>query len=215
MRFGLHTGEAERRGADYFGPTLNLAARLRGQADGGQVFVSAATADLVARHLPAGCELVDLGPHRLRGLARAGADPRAEGPGRSSAPLPAGECPYRGLLAFEPDDRRFFFGREEVVDEILARLAPGRLLAVIGASGSGKSSVLRAGVVGAVLAGEVEGVERARILTPGRRAAARGGRRPARARRRRSVRGALHAVRGPGAPRRLHRRPARAARLRS
>jgi hypothetical protein len=89
-----------------------------------------------------------------------------KGPG-IDAPLPAGEAPYRGLLAFEPDDRRFFFGREEVVDEVLARLAPGRTLAIVGASGSGKSSVLRAGVVGAVLAGEVEGVEGARILTPG------------------------------------------------
>ena len=166
VRFGLHTGEAERRGADYFGPTLNLAARLRGQADGGQIFVSAATAALVARHLPAGCELVDLGPHRLRGLRAPERIHALKGPG-ISAPLPAGESPYRGLLAFEPDDRRFFFGREEVVEEILARLAPGRLLAVIGASGSGKSSVLRAGVVGAALAGEVEGLERARILTPG------------------------------------------------
>ena len=165
VRFGLHTGEAERRGADYFGPTLNVAARLRGQADGGQVFVSAATAALVARHLPAGCELVDLGPHRLRGLGAAERIHALKGPG-ISAPLPAGESPYRGLLAFEPDDRRFFFGREEVVEEILARLAPGRLLAVTGASGSGKSSVLRAGVVGAVLAGEIGGVERARILTP-------------------------------------------------
>src|SRR5215217_3564872 len=58
VRFGLHTGEAERRGADYFGPTLNLAARLRGQADGGELLVSATTARLVADHLPDGCELV-------------------------------------------------------------------------------------------------------------------------------------------------------------
>ena len=166
VRFGLHTGEAERRGADYFGPTVNLAARLRGQADGGQVFVSAATAALVARHLPAGCELVDLGPHRLRGLRAPERIHAVKGPG-ISAPLPAGESPYRGLLAFEPDDRRFFFGREDVVEEILDRLAPGRLLAVIGASGSGKSSVLRAGVVGAALAGEAGGLERARILIPG------------------------------------------------
>jgi WD40 repeat protein/class 3 adenylate cyclase/tRNA A-37 threonylcarbamoyl transferase component Bud32 len=166
VRFGLHTGEAERRGADYFGPTVNLAARLRGQADGGQVFVSAAAAVLVAQHLPADCELVDLGPHRLRGLRAPERIHALKGPG-VSAPLPAGESPYRGLLAFEPDDRRFFFGREDVVDEILARLAPGRLLAVVGASGSGKSSVLRAGVVAAALAGEVDGIESAPILVPG------------------------------------------------
>jgi WD40 repeat protein/class 3 adenylate cyclase/tRNA A-37 threonylcarbamoyl transferase component Bud32 len=166
VRFGLHTGESERRGADYVGPTLNVAARLRGQADGGQVFASATTAALVARNLPAGCELVDLGPARLRGLRAPEPIHALKGPG-ISAPLPAGESPYRGLLAFEPDDRRFFFGRENVAEEILARLAPGRPLGIVGASGSGKSSVLRAGVVGAVLAGEVEGVERARIITPG------------------------------------------------
>ena len=181
------------RSADYFGPTLNVAARLRGQADGGQIFVSAATAALVAEDLPAGCELVDLGPHRLRGLRAPERIHALKGPG-ISAPLPAGESPYRGLLAFEPDDRRFFFGREEVVEEILARLAPGRLLAVIGASGSGKSSVLRAGVVGAVLAGEVEGVERARILTPGAEPRLEVTDDPRRAGRRRPVRGALHAV---------------------
>src|SRR4051794_25020162 len=166
VRFGLHTGEAERRGADYFGPTLNLAARLRGQADGGQIFVSAATAGLVADHLPDACELVDLGPHRLSGLRAPEKIHGLKGPG-IRAPLPAGESPYRGLLSFEPDDRRFFFGREEVVEEILPRLTAGRLLAVVGASGSGKSSVLRAGVAGTVLAGEVEGARRARILTPG------------------------------------------------
>jgi WD40 repeat protein/class 3 adenylate cyclase len=166
VRFGLHTGEAERRGADYYGPTLNLAARLRGQADGGEIFVSATTAGLVADHLPDGCELVDLGPHRLRGLRAPEKIHALKGPG-IRAPLPVGESPYRGLLSFGPDDRRFFFGREEVVEEVRARLAPGRLLAVIGASGSGKSSVVRAGVVGAVLAGEADGLEHARILTPG------------------------------------------------
>ena len=149
VRFGLHTGEAERRGADYYGPTLNLAARLREQADGGQIFVSAATTPLVAQHLPADCELVDLGPHRLRGVRAPERIHALRGPG-IRAPLPVGESPYRGLPAFEPGDRRFFFGREDVVAEILARLAPGQLLAVIGASGSGKSSVLRAGVIGAV-----------------------------------------------------------------
>ena len=139
---------------------------MRGQADGGQVFVSSATTALVARHLPAGCEFVELGPHRLLGLRAPETIHALKGPG-IGAPLPAGESPYRGLLAFEPDDRRFFFGREDVVAEVVARLTPGRLLALVGASGSGKSSVLRAGVVGAVLAGEVEWLERARILTPG------------------------------------------------
>ena len=135
MRFGLHTGEAERRGADYFGPTLILAARLRGQADGGQIFLSSVTADLVGTRLPAGCDLVDLGPHRLKGFGAPERIRALSGPGLD-APLPVTECPYRGLLAFQAEDREFFFGREEVVRDLLARLAPGRLVAVVGASGS-------------------------------------------------------------------------------
>jgi class 3 adenylate cyclase/WD40 repeat protein/tRNA A-37 threonylcarbamoyl transferase component Bud32 len=164
-RFALHTGEAERRGTHYFGPTVNLAARLRAQADGGQIFLSAVTAELVADHLPDGCSLVDLGPHRLKGVA-AESIHALKGAG-VSAPLPGTECPYRGLVAFEPEDRAYFFGREEVVAELIGRLVSGRLMAVIGASGSGKSSVLRAGVIAAVQAGEVPGIDRARVLTPG------------------------------------------------
>ncbi len=165
-RFGLHTGEAERRGADYFGPTLNLGARLRAQADAGQCFVSSTTASLVANHLPAGYELVDLGPHRLRGLRDPEPVHAVVGPG-VAAPLSSSESPYRGLLAFEPGDREFFFGREDVVAELVGRVEPARPLAVIGASGSGKSSLLRAGLAAAVMAGEVQGLEQARVITPG------------------------------------------------
>jgi WD40 repeat protein/energy-coupling factor transporter ATP-binding protein EcfA2 len=166
VRFGIHTGEAERRGVDYRGPTINMAARLRGQADGGQIFLSAVSAELVAARLPADCELVDLGPHRLKGVGAPERIHAIKAPG-VDAPLPVTECPYRGLLAFEAGDREFFFGREQVVEELLERLAPGTLVALVGASGSGKSSVLRAGLLAAVEAGEVDGIERARLLTPG------------------------------------------------
>jgi WD40 repeat protein/class 3 adenylate cyclase len=166
-RFGIHTGEVKRRGTDYVGPTLNLAARLRGQADGGQIFLSRVTTELVEGHLPKGCELVDLGPHRLRGFGTPERIHAAKAAG-ISAPLPTSDCPYRGLLAFEPEDRDYFFGREGVVEELIARVAPGRLLAVVGASGSGKSSVLRAGLIAAVREGEVPGVSRAQLLTPSR-----------------------------------------------
>ena len=167
-RFGLHTGEADRHGTGYVGPAINLAGRLRSQAGGGQIFLSSVTADLVARHLPAGCSLVDLGPHRLAGVAAPERIHALKGPG-VSAPMAATECPYRGLLAFEAEDRHFFFGREAVVSELVRRVAPARLLAVVGASGSGKSSVLRAGVIAAARAGEIRGVRTARLLTPGAR----------------------------------------------
>jgi WD40 repeat protein/class 3 adenylate cyclase/tRNA A-37 threonylcarbamoyl transferase component Bud32 len=166
VRFGIHTGEAERRGGDYFGPAVNLAARVRAQADGGEILLSELAADLVAKHLPAGYSLVDLGPHTLRGVQVPERLHAISGPG-VSAPLPASECPYRGLFAFEPSDRDFFFGREELVRSVIERLVPGRLLALVGASGSGKSSVLRAGMIAAVEAGEVAGVGNATLLHPG------------------------------------------------
>jgi WD40 repeat protein/transcriptional regulator with XRE-family HTH domain len=62
-----------------------------------------------------------------------------------------GQAPYRGLASFQPEDAAWFFGREELVLH-LVRLAggvgtPGLPLAVVGPSGSGKSSLLRAGLV--------------------------------------------------------------------
>jgi WD40 repeat protein/DNA-binding SARP family transcriptional activator len=59
-------------------------------------------------------------------------------------------CPYQGLAPFEAADAEFFFGRERLVDELVGRLADAPLLAVIGPSGSGKSSLLRAGLVPAL-----------------------------------------------------------------
>jgi WD40 repeat protein/class 3 adenylate cyclase len=145
VRAALHTGEAEQRDGDYFGPTLNVAARIRGLAAGGEVYLSAATAALVGEHLPAGASLVELGPHRLRGAP----DPEMvfalAAPG-VVAPLPATVCPYPGLPAFEVDDAARFFGRDAVITDLVARLRASGFVALVGASGSGKSSVLRAGV---------------------------------------------------------------------
>jgi class 3 adenylate cyclase/WD40 repeat protein len=165
-RWGIHTGEAERRNADYFGPSVNLAARVRSAADGGEILLSSVTSELVASHLPEGCSLVDLGPHRFKGVGAPERISALTGPG-VRAPLSATDSPYRGLLAFESDDRALFFGREAVVAELIGRVAPGRLLAVVGASGSGKSSVLRAGLLAAARAGEVAGIDDAVLLTPG------------------------------------------------
>ena len=70
VRMGVHTGEAEERDGDYFGPALNRAARLMSSATGGQVLVSLATAELVRDRLPVGLSLVELGPRTLRSLTR-------------------------------------------------------------------------------------------------------------------------------------------------
>ena len=159
---GLHTGEAERRGADYSGPTVNLAARLRAQADGGQIFLSSVTAELVAAHLPEGYPLVDLGPHRLGASARRSGSSRSRG--RASARRRRRRSARTAACRrSSPPTARFFFGREEVVAELIGGSRPAPLLAVVGASGSGKSSVLRAGLVAAARAGEVDGCDHASL----------------------------------------------------
>jgi tetratricopeptide (TPR) repeat protein/Cdc6-like AAA superfamily ATPase len=56
-------------------------------------------------------------------------------------------CPYRGLLPFREEDAPFFFGREAAIDKLMHAVQHQSFLAVVGASGSGKSSVVRAGLV--------------------------------------------------------------------
>src|SRR6516162_597502 len=56
-------------------------------------------------------------------------------------------CPYRGLFHFREEDAPFFFGREAVIDQLVDKVCRRPFVAVVGASGSGKSSVVRAGLV--------------------------------------------------------------------
>ena len=56
-------------------------------------------------------------------------------------------CPYRGLEVFDEANAPFFFGREADTQHLLEKLRTQRFLAIVGPSGSGKSSVVRAGVL--------------------------------------------------------------------
>jgi DNA-binding SARP family transcriptional activator len=83
--------------------------------------------------------------------------------------------PYKGLRAFEEADEADFFGREDLVRRLAERLDEGgeapRFLAVVGPSGSGKSSVVSAGLIPAVRAGAVPGSEEwfVAVMSPGER----------------------------------------------
>jgi DNA-binding SARP family transcriptional activator/WD40 repeat protein len=71
--------------------------------------------------------------------------------------LPVDTSPWRGLESYDVDDGPWFAGRERLVAELLARLSSERLLVVVGASGSGKSSVVRAGLLAALAADALPG----------------------------------------------------------
>jgi len=68
-------------------------------------------------------------------------------------------CPFKGLASFDVADAPYFFGRETLVAELVARLVGAQLLGIVGPSGSGKSSVMRAGLLPALAGGVLPGSE--------------------------------------------------------
>ena len=78
-------------------------------------------------------------------------------------------CPFKGLASFQIEDAPYFFGRDRLVAELVARLVGAPLLGIVGPSGSGKSSVLRAGLLPALSSGVLPGSERRRqvLIRPG------------------------------------------------
>ena len=89
--------------------------------------------------------------------------------GEAGAPPLAAVCPFPGLATFDAAHAEYFFGRERLVAELVARLVGSPLLAVIGPSGSGKSSAVRAGLLPALAGGVLPGSERWRqaLIRPG------------------------------------------------
>src|ERR687898_1231223 len=135
----LHTGTAEERDGDYFGPTINRVARLLSAGHGGQILLSLTTQELVRDQLPVGAGLRDLGVRRLKDLF---------GPERvfqlTAPDLPASFSPLKTLdvrLNNLPNQPTPLLGREREVSEItdLLRRADVRLLTLTGTGGTGKT----------------------------------------------------------------------------
>jgi WD40 repeat protein/class 3 adenylate cyclase len=169
---GLDVGEAVPVDGGYRGGALNLAARLCSLAGPGEVLASPGVAHL-ARKVE-GLEYVERGAVRVKGLERpvevVAVRSEREDVERDLAfrraldPAAAGTLetrnPYKGLRAFAEGDADDFFGREALTEHLLERLGETRFLAVVGPSGSGKSSVVRAGLVPRLRQGALPGSER-------------------------------------------------------
>jgi predicted ATPase/class 3 adenylate cyclase len=127
-RMGVHTGEAEERNGDYFGPALNKAARLMALGHGGQVLCSLATAEVLDN-----AGLIDLGEHRLRDLS---APQRVFQAGAGDFPA------LRSLDAFPsnlPAQPGAFVAREDELAEVLDAVSLSRVVTLTGVGGVGKT----------------------------------------------------------------------------
>ncbi|HJP65140.1 MAG TPA: adenylate/guanylate cyclase domain-containing protein, partial [Actinomycetota bacterium] len=137
VRTGLHTGEGRLGGENYMGLDVNRAARITGAAHGGQIMLSDATRALVEHDLPAGVDLRDLGPHRLKDIAHPERlfDVVIDG-------LPSDFPPPRTLDARPnnlPSQLTSFVGRDAELANVRDVLERTRLLTLTGPGGTGKS----------------------------------------------------------------------------
>ena len=128
VRMGLHTGEAQERDGDYFGPTLSRAARLMTAGWGGQVLLS----DVAAR-LVSDVELIDLGVHRLKDL---GEPERLWQLGTAQFPPPRVSAAADVRL---PEALTSFHGRAVETEELVALLSTARLVTLLAPGGMGKT----------------------------------------------------------------------------
>jgi class 3 adenylate cyclase len=141
VRMGVHAGEAEARGDDYYGPTLNRAARIMAVGHGGQVLLSTTAAVLVMDQLPDTATLRDLGEHRLKDLGR------PEHIYQLAHPLLVSDFPPPATLNIRPNNLPIqtstFVGRDVETGEIRKRLEDDtvRLLTLTGPGGMGKTQL--------------------------------------------------------------------------
>lgn len=137
VRMALHTGTANERDGDYFGPAVNRVARLLAIGHGGQVLVSGTATDLLQGVMPPQTSLRDLGAHGLKDLAR------PEQVYQLVAPALAEMFPALRSLDQLPNNLPLqltsFVGRENDVAEIKALLEEHRLVTLIGTGGAGKT----------------------------------------------------------------------------
>lgn len=137
VRMALHTGAADERNGDYFGPAVNRVARLLAIGHGGQVLVSGTAADLLQGEMPQQSSLRDLGAHRLKDLARPEQVYQV-----IAADLPETFPPLRSLDELPnnlPRQLTSFVGRDQVIADVAALIGKSALVTLVGTGGAGKT----------------------------------------------------------------------------
>ena len=140
VRMALNTGTADERDGDYFGPTLNLVARLLTLGHGGQVLLSADTTALVRHDLPVHASLADLGEHELKDIEGRARVYQLVAPNlrRDFAELRSQQA-LQPWLVPEARRTRYFIGRDELLDRLRQQLKGRHRAALSGLGGIGKT----------------------------------------------------------------------------
>ena len=137
VRMGVHTGEAELRDGDYYGQSLNRAARIMSVGHGGQILLSAITAGLVREQLTQNTSIKDLGEHRLKGLSN------PEHLWQLITPELPIDFPALQSLSNLPNNLPIqltsFIGREKEIADLKTFLKTARLVTLTGSGGTGKT----------------------------------------------------------------------------
>jgi len=139
VRMGMHTGAAEQRDGDYYGASVNRAARIMSVAHGEQLLLSAATQELVRGQMPEGVTLREMGEHRLKGLLTSERLLQVVAPGMRTDFEPLASFSGHSL----PAERDAFVGRRDSLSKLQRRFDDGaRLVSVLGIGGTGKTRLV-------------------------------------------------------------------------
>lgn len=136
VRIGIHTGEASLRDGDYFGPSVNRAARIMSLGHGGQILVSETTASVIGDSLSE-VRVTDLGVHGLSGFQAPERVFQAED-GATHTEFP----PLRSTSLVRhnlPEQPTPFIGRRDELSDLSELLGSNRAVTILAAGGAGKS----------------------------------------------------------------------------